>query len=134
MSVIFVQSNIDTSGAAIAFCVAVTVPVKNLPVLEYPDGTVTCAVIDLTVLEDTVVLKSAVSATTTAIGDVTLIIPALFTEVVGQASHFIHRGFFPEQKIAFLEGFDYVNIGVVDPTITGYELDPEKKILVPVES
>lgn len=60
-------------------------------------------------------------------------IPALFTEVVGQASHFLHRGFFPEQKIAFLEGFDYVNIGVVDPTITGYELDPERKILVPSE-
>jgi len=61
-------------------------------------------------------------------------IPALFTEVVGQASHFIHRGFFPEQKIAFLEGFDYINIGVVDPIITGYQLDPERKELVKVES
>lgn len=60
-------------------------------------------------------------------------IPALFTEVVGQASHFLHRGFFPEQKIAFLEGFDYINIGVVDPIITGYRLDPEKKILLPAE-
>jgi len=59
-------------------------------------------------------------------------IPALFTEVVGQASHFLHKGFFPEQKIAFLEGFDYVNLGVVDPEITGYKLDKEKKLLVPV--
>ena len=59
-------------------------------------------------------------------------IPALFTEVVGQASHFIHRGFFPEQKIAFLEGFDYVNLGEVDPEITGYRLDVESKELIKV--
>lgn len=40
--------------------------------------------------------------------------PALFTEVLGQASHFIHYGEFPEQKIATLKGFDYFNIGIVD--------------------
>jgi hypothetical protein len=39
---------------------------------------------------------------------------ALFTEVVGQAAHFLNYGFFPEQKIALLPGFDYWNIGVVD--------------------
>ena len=39
---------------------------------------------------------------------------------------------FQEQKIAFLEGFDYVNIGEVDPKITGYKLDPEKKELIRV--
>jgi len=60
-------------------------------------------------------------------------IPALFTEVVGQASHFLHRGVFPEQKIAFLKGFDYINIGEVDPEITGYRLDPERKELVKVD-
>tara|TARA_Y100001938_G_scaffold149720_1_gene237613 strand:+ start:3115 stop:3741 length:627 start_codon:yes stop_codon:yes gene_type:complete len=44
--------------------------------------------------------------------------PALFTEVVGQAAFFINRGFFPEQKIAILPGFDYFNIGKVD----GYQI------------
>ena len=39
---------------------------------------------------------------------------ALFTEVVGQAAHFLNYGVFPEQKIALLPGFDYWNIGVVD--------------------
>lgn len=58
--------------------------------------------------------------------------PALFTEVVGQAMYFTTRGNFPEQKIAILEGFDFFNIGVVDPEITGYRLDPEKKELVKV--
>ena len=58
---------------------------------------------------------------------------ALFTEVVGQASHFIKRGFFPEQKIAILPGFDFFNIGEVDPEITGYRLDPERKELVKVD-
>ena len=40
--------------------------------------------------------------------------PALFTEVVGQASYYLHRGNFPEQKIAFLPGFDYFNLGKVE--------------------
>lgn len=44
--------------------------------------------------------------------------PALFTEVVGQASFFNHYGYFPEQKIATLKGFDYFNIGEVD----GYKI------------
>jgi len=55
---------------------------------------------------------------------------ALFTEVVGQASYFNTRGHFPEQKIAFLKGFDYFNLGQMDPKITGYKLDPERKELV----
>tara|TARA_R110000824_G_scaffold41357_6_gene123102 strand:+ start:1174 stop:1833 length:660 start_codon:yes stop_codon:yes gene_type:complete len=58
---------------------------------------------------------------------------ALFTEVVGQASHFIKRGFFPDQKIAILPGFDFFNVGEVDPEITGYKLDHEKKILVNID-
>lgn len=37
-------------------------------------------------------------------------VPALFTEVVGQASTFITKGFFPEQKIALLP-FDYYRVG-----------------------
>ena len=44
--------------------------------------------------------------------------PALFTEVIGQAAFFINNGYFPEQKIAILPGFDYFNIGVVD----GYDI------------
>jgi hypothetical protein len=40
--------------------------------------------------------------------------PALFTEVLGQAAYFLTYGNFPEQKIAFLPGFDYFNIGVVE--------------------
>ena len=44
--------------------------------------------------------------------------PALFTEVVGQACTSIVTGAFPEQKIALLSGFDYVNIGVVE----GYDI------------
>ena len=38
-------------------------------------------------------------------------LPALFTEIVGQASVSALDGFFPEQKIAVLP-FDYVNVGV----------------------
>ena len=44
--------------------------------------------------------------------------PAMFTEVVGQASYFINYGEFPEQKIAILPGFDFDNVGVVD----GYDI------------
>jgi hypothetical protein len=45
--------------------------------------------------------------------------PALFTEIVGQAStYFYQGGQFAEQKIALLDGFDYENIGMVD----GYEI------------
>ena len=45
--------------------------------------------------------------------------PALFTEIVGQAStYFYQGGKFAEQKIALLDGFDYENIGVVE----GYEI------------
>lgn len=41
-------------------------------------------------------------------------IPALFTEVVGQACYTLKNGTFPKQKIAFLEGFDYYNLGKID--------------------
>lgn len=58
---------------------------------------------------------------------------ALFTEVVGQAAFFLDRGYFPPQKIAILPGFDFFNVGEVDPEITGYRLDPERKELVKVE-
>tara|TARA_R100000664_G_C2754990_1_gene142656 strand:+ start:269 stop:2104 length:1836 start_codon:yes stop_codon:yes gene_type:complete len=45
--------------------------------------------------------------------------PALFTEIVGQASTYFHQGGqFAEQKIALLDGFDYENIGVVE----GYDI------------
>ena len=55
---------------------------------------------------------------------------ALFTEVVGQAAYFLNKGHFPPQKIAILPGFDFFNVGEVDPEITGYKLDPIKKELV----
>ena len=45
--------------------------------------------------------------------------PALFTEIIGQAStYFYQGGKFGEQKITLLDGFDYENIGVVD----GYDI------------
>ena len=45
--------------------------------------------------------------------------PALFTEIIGQAStYFYQNGEFGEQKIALLDGFDYQNIGVVE----GYDI------------
>jgi len=41
-------------------------------------------------------------------------IPALFTEVVGQASTTIVTGSYPKQKIALLKGFDYTKVGLID--------------------
>lgn len=41
-------------------------------------------------------------------------IPALFTEVVGQASTTIVSGDFPKQKIAILKGFDFYKVGAVE--------------------
>lgn len=42
-------------------------------------------------------------------------IPAIFTEVVGQACVAVTTGSFPQkQKIAILKGFDYINVGKVD--------------------
>lgn len=38
-------------------------------------------------------------------------VPALFTEVLAQASVYVTKGFFPEQKIAILP-FDYYNVGI----------------------
>lgn len=40
--------------------------------------------------------------------------PALFTEIIGQASVNIVTGQFPVQKITILKGFDYINLGAVD--------------------
>jgi hypothetical protein len=41
--------------------------------------------------------------------------PALFTEVVGQVCTYFYLGRkFGPQKVAFLYGFDYVNVGLVD--------------------
>ena len=44
--------------------------------------------------------------------------PALFTEVVGQVCTFYITGKFQEQKVCILDGFDYINVGVVN----GYEI------------
>lgn len=52
-------------------------------------------------------------------------LPALFTEIVGQACYVVEYGSFPEQKIAVLDGFDYREVGKV----TGY--DVQNKALVP---
>jgi len=41
-------------------------------------------------------------------------IPALFTEVVGQAATTVATGSFPKQKIVILNGFDFYNVGVID--------------------
>jgi len=49
-------------------------------------------------------------------------IPAIFTEVVGQASYFITHGKFPEQKIVVLDGFDFDKVGFVD----GYDVVGKK--------
>jgi hypothetical protein len=52
------------------------------------------------------------------------VLPALFTEIIGQACFVVEYDYYGEQKIAILKGFDYKNVGVVD----GYEI--EKKLLV----
>lgn len=41
-------------------------------------------------------------------------VPALFTEIVGQACTSVVTGEFPVQKIAFLPGFDYYHLGRVE--------------------
>lgn len=43
-----------------------------------------------------------------------LAVAACFTEVLGQACYYIVHGNFPEQKIALLPGFDYINVGEVE--------------------
>lgn len=45
-------------------------------------------------------------------------LPAIFTEVVGQACYAVVNGRFPKQKIAVLKGFDYLNVGQV----AGYDI------------
>lgn len=46
------------------------------------------------------------------------VLPALFTEVVGQASYAVVHGSFPKQKIAILNGFDYIHLG----RVSGYHV------------
>jgi len=53
-------------------------------------------------------------------------IPAIFTEVVGQACFAIVKGSFPKQKIAILDGFDYNNVGMIDDT--NYEIVDKKLV------
>ena len=55
--------------------------------------------------------------------------PALFTEIMGQVCHFYVYDDFIEQKVALLDGFDYLNPGIVYPE-TGYKNVGRK--LVPV--
>jgi hypothetical protein len=50
------------------------------------------------------------------------VLPALFTEVVGQASYAVVHGSFPKQKIAILHGFDYTHLGKV----SGYHIDKKQ--------
>lgn len=45
-------------------------------------------------------------------------LPALFIEIIGQASHFLHYGEFPDQKIAILHDFDHVKLG----NVKGYQI------------
>lgn len=54
-------------------------------------------------------------------------VPALFTEVVGQAAYATVFGGFPKQKIVLLKGFDYYKLGQVDDE--NYEI--RNKRLVP---
>lgn len=57
-------------------------------------------------------------------------IPAIFTEVCGQACYFITYGNFPKQKIAVLKGFDYTNVGAVEGyDIVNKELVKKERIL-----
>jgi hypothetical protein len=52
-------------------------------------------------------------------------LPAIFTEIVGQACYAVEYGEFGEQKIAVLDGFDHKQVGMV----TGYDI--QNKALVP---
>lgn len=52
-------------------------------------------------------------------------LPALFTEIVGQACYAVTTGDFPRvQKIAVLPGFDYTEVGAVE----GYEIKNKKLV------
>ena len=52
------------------------------------------------------------------VGQQAKLLPALFTEIIGQAAVFGYSGAFPDQKIIAMPGFDYVNIGGV----AGYQI------------
>lgn len=51
-------------------------------------------------------------------------LPALFTEVVGQACFAVTHGDFPQQKIAVLKGFDYRQVGKVE----GYDIQNKELV------
>ncbi len=59
-------------------------------------------------------------------------VPALFTEIVGQACTSVITGAFPTQKIAILKGFDYYHLGKVEGReIVKKELQPAAKPAAP---
>ena len=45
-------------------------------------------------------------------------VPALFTEIIGQAATFFYTGGFPDQKVVALSGFDYSRLG----SVQGYDI------------
>jgi hypothetical protein len=51
-------------------------------------------------------------------------VPAIFTEVVGQACVAVDTGSFPVQKIALLKGFDYYDVGKVE----GYDVEDKELV------
>ena len=65
-------------------------------------------------------------------------IPILFTEVVGQICCFYQNGKQNcGQKAMIMPEFDYINVGALTPEGEerfGYRLDPQSKLLVPVDN
>ena len=65
-------------------------------------------------------------------------IPILFTEVVGQICCFYQSGKQNcGQKAMIMPEFDYINVGALTPEGEerfGYRLDPESKLLVPIDN
>ena len=45
-------------------------------------------------------------------------VPALFTEIIGQAATYFYTGDFPDQKVIALSGFDYSRLG----SVQGYDI------------
>ena len=45
-------------------------------------------------------------------------VPALFTEIIGQAATYFYTGGFPDQKVIALSGFDYSRLG----SVQGYDI------------
>jgi len=55
---------------------------------------------------------------------------AVFTEVIGQACYFMYKGRFPDQKVAFLDDFDHINIG----RVKGYDIVDQNLVSVSQEA